>query len=297
MKKFLSLVLALVMTMSLVTVSAGAKEFTDDDSITYDEAITVISTIGVVDGYEDGSFNPTGLLTRQAAAKIICNLILGPTTAEALRADTAPFPDVPTSNPMSGYIAYCAQNGIINGYPNGNFSPAGSLTGYAFMKMLLGALGYDGAREGYTGDNWSINVAKQAIGIGLDDGLESEFDGTKTVNREEAALYALNMLQADLVEYSTVVSTVVNGQVINVGSNEAKSMTWQSSATRRNNIKNDSYIQFAEQFFTKLERVPGTDVFGRPSHTWLYDKVELDEYVDYEYMIEEYTKKVTYGDL
>ena len=33
MKKFLSLVLALVMTMSLVTVSAGAKDFTDDSSI------------------------------------------------------------------------------------------------------------------------------------------------------------------------------------------------------------------------------------------------------------------------
>ena len=35
MKKFLSLVLALVMTMSLVTVSAGAKDFTDDSEITY----------------------------------------------------------------------------------------------------------------------------------------------------------------------------------------------------------------------------------------------------------------------
>ena len=31
MKKFLSLVLALVMTMSLVTVSAGAKDFTDNE--------------------------------------------------------------------------------------------------------------------------------------------------------------------------------------------------------------------------------------------------------------------------
>ena len=33
MRKFLSLVLALVMTMSLVTVSAGAKEFTDGGEI------------------------------------------------------------------------------------------------------------------------------------------------------------------------------------------------------------------------------------------------------------------------
>ena len=39
------------------------------------------------------------------------------------------------------------------------------------MKMLLGALGYDSAKEGYTGPNWSIQVAKRALNIGLDDDL------------------------------------------------------------------------------------------------------------------------------
>ena len=78
MKKFLSLVLALVMTMSLVTISAGAKDFTDGDDIQYTEAVDVISAIEVVDGYTDGSFNPDATLTRGAAAKIICNLLLGP---------------------------------------------------------------------------------------------------------------------------------------------------------------------------------------------------------------------------
>ena len=68
MKKFLSLVLALVMTMSLVTVSAGAKDFSDDDSITYQEAVDVISEIGVVDGYTGGDFKPTDVLTRGDAA-------------------------------------------------------------------------------------------------------------------------------------------------------------------------------------------------------------------------------------
>ena len=43
MKKFLSLVLALVMTMSLVTVSAGAKDFTDNSKINYAEAVDVMS--------------------------------------------------------------------------------------------------------------------------------------------------------------------------------------------------------------------------------------------------------------
>ena len=55
MRKFLSLVLALVMTMSLVTVSAGAKDFTDSDAIQYDEAVAVISAIGEVDGYAGGN--------------------------------------------------------------------------------------------------------------------------------------------------------------------------------------------------------------------------------------------------
>ena len=167
MKKFLSLVLALVMTMSLVTVSAGAKDFTDDSEITYKEAVDVISALGVVDGYSGGDFRPDDVLTRGAAAKIICNLILGPTTASALSAGTAPFKDVPVTNTFAGYITYCSQQGIISGYADGTFRPTGTLSGNAFMKMLLGALGYDADVEGFTGANWSVNVAKQAIGIGL----------------------------------------------------------------------------------------------------------------------------------
>ena len=297
MKKFLSLVLALVMTMSLVTVSAGAKEFTDDDAITYGEAIEVISTIGVVDGYADGKFNPTNNLTRQAAAKIICNLVLGPTTAASLTADTAPFPDVPVNGDFAGYITYCAQRGIINGYPDGTFKPGNPLTGYAFMKMLLGALGYNAEIEGYIGDNWSVAVAKQAIGIGLAKGLEGDFNGTKTVNREEACLYALNMLQADMVEYGTIINSSVTGNVLNVGTSVARSREWRSSASRVNNIKNDNIIQFAEEYFNKLEKRATTDVFGRPSHTWVYDKEELGTYIDYEKLMTEYTKKVTGKDL
>ena len=115
MKKFLSLVLALVMAMSLVTISAGAADFDDSGDIQYKEAVDVISALGIVDGYSDGTFRPDGSLTRGAAAKIICNLILGPTTADALSASTAPFRDVPTTNTFAGYITYCSQQGIIVG--------------------------------------------------------------------------------------------------------------------------------------------------------------------------------------
>ena len=280
MKKFLSLVLALAMAMSLVTISAGAKDFTDDSKITYKEAVDVVSALDIVDGYTDGSFNPTNTLTRGAAAKIICNLILGPTTADALSADTAPFKDVPVTNEFAGYIAYCSQQGIISGYGDGTFRPAGTLTGYAFMKMLLGALGYDAEIERYEGSNWSVAVAKQAVGIGLDDGND-EFVGVKAVTREEACLYAFNTLTADMVEYGSTTTVNVNGATVVVGGSKA-SVVYNSSSKdyRTDKDDQDEVMQFCEKYFTDLElrSDAATDVFGRPSNTWYDDNDKIGTY-------------------
>ena len=290
MKKFLSLVLALVMTMSLVTVSAGAKDFTDSSKINYSEAVDVMSAAKVIDGYAEGDFRPTNTLTRGAAAKIICNLILGPTTASALVADAAPYKDVPTTNTFAGYIAYCAKEGIISGYADGTFKPANTLTGYAFMKMLLGALGYKADVEGYTSPNWSINVAKQAINAGLNKGLKGDFNGVKAVNREEACLYAFNTLKATMVEYDT---TITIGGVTVAGAR--KDVTNSASIET---IKNDDKMQFAERYFTKLTKKSNvTDDFGRPAVTWINNKTEVGTYVDYTTLVSSYTAKVKGGEV
>ena len=247
MKKFLSLVLALVMTMSLVTVSAGAKDFTDNSKITYDEAVAVMSAAKVIDGYAEGDFRPTNTLTRGAAAKIICNLILGPTTASALVADAAPYKDVPTNSTFAGYIAYCQKEGIISGYADGTFKPGNTLTGYAFMKMLLGALGYDSAIEGYTGANWSIAVAKQAINAGLNNSLKGSFNGVKAVTREEACLYAFNTLKATMVEYDNRI-VVGEGSTAVAVSGVRKDLTWNKGTLNDGKIKKDGYVQIAKIF-------------------------------------------------
>ena len=263
MKKFLSLVLALVMTMSLVTVSAGAKDFTDNSKINYEEAVEVMSTLGVVGGYTDGSFNPQGTLTRGAAAKIICNLILGTTTADALTADAAPYKDVATTNVFAPYIAYCAKEGIISGYADGTFRPANTLTGYAFMKMLLGALGLQADKEGYTGPNWSISVAKRALSkdVALDNGLKGEFNGAKAATREEACLYALNMLKARTFEYPND-STVIVGNV---------SVSTSAKATQTKDVYYDTV-------FKNLDDETVQDDFGRPATKWTYKGVKIGTY-------------------
>ena len=292
MKKFLSLVLALVMTMSLVTVSAGAKDFTDDSSIAYKEAVDVISGIGVVDGYSGGDFKPGEVLTRGAAAKIICNLILGPTTASALSANTAPFKDVPVTNTFAGYITYCSQQGIINGYADGTFRPTGTLTGNAFMKMLLGALGYDSSIEKYTGANWNVAVIKQAVGIGLDDGND-EFVGSKAVTREEAALYAFNMLQATMVEYEQKSTIVVDGVEINTSSTRSEV---KNEIAKDNTIETDGKMQFAEKYFSDLKKVRSdSDEFERPAITWKFKSNTIGTYTDEADLT--YTEEVKLGDI
>jgi len=304
MKKFLSLVLALVMTMSLVTISAGAKDFTDAADIDYKEAVAVMSELKIVDGTGDGTtFNPDGALTRGAAAKIICNLILGPTTAAALKADAAPFADVPANHTFAGYIAYCVQAGILDGYNDGTFRPSNPLTGYAFMKMLLGALGYDKDVEGFNGPNWSVSVAKLAISLGLDDG-NNNFNGVATVTREEALLYAFNTMKATMVDYDTTTTVNVNGASVVIGGSKAEAV--EDKAPEKNgyiatDAENDIYVQFCEKYFPKLELKDAetTDDFGRPANTWYNGKDKIGTFAKTPDLIyfDNQTAKTIYGDL
>ena len=150
MKKFLSLALALVMSLSLLTVASAAeyKDLTDKSEITYSEAVAVLNKLGIISGYEDGSFKPDTALNRAQAAKIICVMLLGKDASDALSLKSN-FTDV--SGWAESYIAYCASQGIVAGVGDGKFDPNGKLTGYQFAKMLLVALGYDAELESMIG--------------------------------------------------------------------------------------------------------------------------------------------------
>ena len=208
MKKFLSLVLALVMTMSLVVVSAGATEFkdlTDVDSIEHKEAVELFNKIGIISGYEDGSFGPEKTITREQAAKIIAIMALGNAAASKLGVEKAPFPDVPATSQFAGYIGYCVSAGIIDGYKDGTFKPKGTLTGYQFAKMLLGVVGY-GVNDEYVGNNWALNVARDGATTGLfDDAVVT----AGLIDRDNATQVAFNALTSSLVTYSELLGTYV----------------------------------------------------------------------------------------
>ncbi len=272
LKKVLALVLALVMAMSLVTI-ANAANFSDSADISYKEAVDVMTGIDVIDGLDTGAFNPTGTLTREQAAKIICAMMLGE-GADKLGTTSSSFSDVAATRWSSPYIEYCASSGIIAGNGDGTFNPTGKLTGYAFAKMLLVALGYNATSEGYVGAGWSIEVAKDAVTAGITvDGVAMSADLT----REQATQMAFQTLEATTVEYKTAGSTVITPdgtQVITGGSTASKVETNDKKAGYDGVA--DGYVQFCETYFSDLKKDASTgDEFGRPGYDWKYNNDKI----------------------
>jgi hypothetical protein len=201
LKKSLALVLAIVMVFSLV-VFANA-EFADADQISpkFADACGVMNGLGILKGDQDGVFNPQGTLTRGQAMKIITYLKLGK-GADSLTATSAPFNDVPTTAWEAPFVAYCKNAKITNGYGDGNFGKDDELSGYAFAKFLLAALGY-GANEEYVGDEWKIAVASDALSLGLFQGIEG-YLSDEPLPREVAAQLAFNAAQIAPVKYVSI---------------------------------------------------------------------------------------------
>jgi len=200
LNRTLSLVLVLAMVLGLMGF-ASAATFTDNTTIQYKEAVGVMSGIGAINGYTDGTFKPTATITREEAAKMITYAILGPTVAKSLTVSTTSFSDVAASRWSAPFISYLVSKGIINGMGDGTFAPTANVTGYQMAKMMLVAIGY-GAKNEFVGDAWELNTAVLANKLGV-------FKNAKTANysaaatREEAALYVFNAItKVEKVTYS-----------------------------------------------------------------------------------------------
>ena len=282
MKKLLALVLALVMSMSLVTISNAA--FKDADSIDYQEAVDILNAVGVLIGDENGNFNAKAELTRGQAAKIIAYLDLGGKTADAIKGSGVVFTDVPASHWAAGYIEYCAGAGYVAGVGAGKFDPEAKVTGVQFAKMLLCALGYKAEIEGYNGTDYTIAVARDANKNDLFDGLSIVTSANLT--REQAAQMAFNALEANVVEYqggTNVTTSDGTTVVVNAERNEVSYAKSKDYAGRDGNGSNDTdeKQQLCEKLYgTDLKKVTDVDNFGAPSSNWEYDKDSVGKYAD-----------------
>ena len=281
MKKLLALVLALVMSMSLVTISNAA--FKDADKIDYKEAVDVMNAVGVFIGDEKGNFNAKENLTREQAAKIIAYLELGSKAADAL-VGGATFTDVASTRWSAGFVGYCAQAGVVNGVGNGKFDPAGQLTALQFGKMLLVELGYDAKAAGMVGADWAINTSKLMASTKLMDKIDGSVN--QVLTREKAAQMSVNALKAPTVEYSTKGSSItVNGAEINFGASVPTYVTntiaKEQTISKQTLTNSNAYtIELGEKLFKDLKLNRTTDDFGRPANEWFWKAAKVGTYAD-----------------
>ena len=192
MKKLLALVLALVMSMSLVTISNAA--FKDADKIDYKEAVDVMNAVGVFIGDEKGNFNAKENLTREQAAKIIAYLELGSKAADAMVGGNT-FTDVASSRWSAGFIAYCAQASIVSGVGDGKFAPDAKLTRGMLVTTLYRLADEPEVTEPATfqdvseGRYFSDAIA-WAEDVGIAKGItETHFAPDSAVTREQAVTF------------------------------------------------------------------------------------------------------------
>ena len=248
MKKLLALVLALVMTLSLCTISNAAFTDAKDVDASYEEAVAVLNGMGVFKGYEDGSFKPEGSITRAEVAAIVYRLYTGDVKDKqaGLYAGYGKFDDMAGATWAAGYIGFCANAGFVKGYGDGKFGPSDPVTGYQALAMILRAVGY-GKNGEFEGADWELHVAQIAQQLKV-------LKNVKGVSLKAAAsreLVAELLFQVaayvDTVEYTPAFGYVANTVVT------AKAET------------------LGEKNFNLTKSADGADNWGRPQYKWFSD--------------------------
>ena len=175
---------------------AGAA-FTDQADIKVDaEVVDTLVSLGVINGYTDGSFKPNDTVTRAEMAKMIYVLRTGNSDASAYNNDKTTFTDI-NGHWARGYIKYCQSLGIIAGFSATQFKPDQTVTAQEAAKMLLVTLGYDATKAGLVGINWTSKTNALADENGLLEDVNTSFTGP--CPRQYAAQLIYNAIDASTV--------------------------------------------------------------------------------------------------
>ena len=204
LKRALSLALAAIMLVGMMVVSASAASYnnlTDKDEIVNKDAVSMLVSLGIIEGKPDGSYGPTENVDRAQMAKMLSVIMnKGVDNSALYQSVNSGLTDI-TSNWAKGHINYCYTTGIIAGRGNGTFDPSATVTALEAAKMLLVAVGYDPAIEGFEGADWAINVSVRADEQGIFEGFTKDLSAP--LNRDDAALLIYNALDVEMIQSYT----------------------------------------------------------------------------------------------
>ena len=232
------------MMLSVMVMSTGAVTITDADDISpqYAEAAEVLTGMGIINGYEDDSFQPQNSIKRSEVAAMIYRAATSDVEDNKVDivADSDLFTDVNPDDWYAGYVNYCGDAEYIKGYEDDTFRADNNVTGYEVLAMILRALGYDSNKE-FTGPTWTINVVSTATDVGMLKNLDNSVDLAVPASREVVAELIFRAIEpgVDTVHYSPAAGDYLSDRDGSLG----------------------------QQKFD-LASKPDADVWGRPNVEW-----------------------------
>ncbi len=180
LKRVFSLALTGVMLSGMMVMGASAANFSDSEEIVNQEAVNGCVALNIINGRDDGSYDPDGLVTRAEMAKMIATAMNGGVAPEYGTKTTPSFTDIKGCW-AEQYIEYCNNMKIISGRGDGTFDPYGNVTGVEAAKMVLTALGYDAEAFRLVGADWDNNVNYEATWT-CDPSLYEDLGGVNMYN-------------------------------------------------------------------------------------------------------------------
>lgn len=213
MKKKLVVLLAVVM-MFAFSASAYAATFSDvsERPVVEQDAIKKAVALGIIEGYEDGTFGPDKTITRAEFAKIAVTAAGAKDTATMLEANASNFKDVKANSWYTGWINASESLGIFKGDTNGNFRPNDTISNQEAITVLMRLLGYN---DNLTG-SWPVNYVTKANQINILDDVN--IVASAAAKRGDITVMLSATLDSDLVTYDKDTNEFVKKQTTKSGS-------------------------------------------------------------------------------
>ena len=153
---------------------------------------------GYVSGMGDGTFQPNGNTTRAQFASMIAKAMGFDPETDEIDVETA-FVDVPATHWGAKAIAFCAENGYMNGDADGNFRPDANITRQEVASVLVNTfkLTNEGTKD-FPDDaliaSWAKSNVYAAKAAGLMNGDQGtgNFRPTDYIKRAESASIMMN---------------------------------------------------------------------------------------------------------
>lgn len=190
LKKVLALVIAFSMMLSVVAFASYNDVAADAE---YAGAVELLSALEIIKGDDLGNFNPDNTITRAEMAAIVCRAKGLESAANGAKGFTA-FNDVAADHWASGYVNLASQNGIINGYGDGNFGPEDTVTYEQAVKMLVCAIGFEPMAA--TKGGFPTGYLVVANGYGITEGVTASVEAP----RKTVAQLVYNTLDTPMMD-------------------------------------------------------------------------------------------------